>query len=555
MIRKSFIFFLIFFASVIPGVHAHTLVVHGNIGVLLHIDPNDAPVAGQTANFYVGIKDSSGKFNIYECKCVLSIEKNGKELASFPITSNDFHQQIEYSFPSSGIYKVTVAGAPLNQEFQPFRNTFEYYVSGSLIAVKVPETNSVQNNAPPVAAEANPILGYIPYVALIAGLLILAMLVPKRNEQEKAASRISGRHTLLNYSRKGVYILTIIWACLLYVYVSYTIPDEVSAWHQLTHYYALTALFGVFIVLIPGIVKVYFPGFAFNELLIYSRRALGVSAFFFALFHSVIDYFYSLSGSIQSIYYLPDIQRFSFIFSIIALFVMFLMAITSTDKAVAWMGNKKWKTLHRLTYPAAGLIVFHTFMIGSHFINPQALFPSLVISLLLTFVLIEVGATAKIIIKDRVPMKTNKNIGLYARIAVVAVVALFAGFVALTAPPSGNVVQNIPGGMLGMSNGALNGQNAVQTTPGEYTVKGSIVSIDTNAISVLQERSSSENDIRVKGLPPVVWTYSLDNLKGTQISDFSKGDNVTLTLKQNPNSPEGTLSASQFVTLIKITKQ
>ncbi len=534
MMGKTLILVLILL-SVIPGAHAHILRVDGNIGVLLHVDPNDAPVAGQPAKFFVGVQDSSGKFSIYTCDCTLTIEKDGKEIASFPINSNGFYQPIEYSFPASGIYKVTVAGKPTNGAFQPFVTTFEYYVSGSLNATNVPGYNKMQD--------------YLPFIALIAGLLILIMFVPKRNVQEKAASRVSGIHALLPYSRRLIYILAIIWACLLFFYVSYTLPDEATAWHQLTRYYALTALFGVFIVLIPGLVNIYFPGFAFNELLVHSRRALGVSTFFFALFHSVIDYFYSLSGSIQFIYFLPDVQRFSFIFSIIAILIMFLMAATSFIDAITLLGYKKWKLLHRFIYPAAGLILFHTFTIGSHFVNPQALFPSLVISFVLVFMLLEAGATAKFIMKDKVPMQDkNRNIGLYARIATVAVVALFAGFVALTAPQQENITHGAP-------NSVRNMQNAMQSTPGEYTVKGSIVSIDANAISVLQERSTSESDIRVKGLPPVVWTYSLDNLNGTRISDFSKGDNVILTLKQNPNSPEGTLSTSQFVTLVNITKQ
>jgi DMSO/TMAO reductase YedYZ heme-binding membrane subunit len=416
--KKNLILFLIFFVSFIPGAHAHTLRVDGSIGVLLHADPNDAPVAGQVTSFFVNIQDNSGKFNIFVCNCTLAIEKDNREVAAFPIPSNAFHQQIEYSFPASGIYKVIVAGNPTNQgQFQSFKTTFAYYVSGSLQAGNEPDTNPLQD--------------YFPFIFLIAGLAILAMFVPDRrsSEQVKETSRISGKKfyaKLVPYSRRIFYVLAIIWSCLLYYYVSYTIPDEATAMYALARYYGLTALFMVFLVLIPGMVSVYFPRFALNELLIYSRRAIGLSTFFFALFHSIIDYLYSLSGSIQFIYFLSEDKLFSIIFSIIAFFVIFLMAITSFDKVVAWMGYKKWKFLHRFIYPAAILILFHTFMIGAHFTYPRAPLPFFVICLALAFVLLEVGATAKVLM-----MNKKRNVVYYAGLSIIVIAAFYLSYAAL----------------------------------------------------------------------------------------------------------------------------
>lgn len=511
MMKRKLFLVLLFLVSVIPGAHAHILRVDGNIGVLLHVDPNDAPVAGQQANFFVIIQDYSGRFDISECYCTLAIKKDGKEIASFPINSNEFYRQIEYSFPASGIYQVIVAGKPTNGDFQPFKTTFEYYVSTSLGTAATATTQ-----------ETNPMQNYLPYISLIAGLLILGMLVPRN--ARRSGSDIGAPATRI------VYALAIIWACLLYFYVSYTIPDEATAMDQVANYYGLTALFMVFIVLIPGVVKVYFPGFAFNELLVGSRRALGISTFFFALFHSVMAYFYNLPGSIQSISYLPDVQRLSIIFSIIAFFVLFLMAITSWDKAIAWLGYKKWKSLHRFIYPAIGLVLLHTFMYGSHFVDPNALLPSLVISLALAFVLLEAGAAKNVLLGNKVPMQNrNKNV-VYAALAVIVIGTFYSTFAGLVMTPSHENVQNIQ-----------------QNAPFIYAVKGSIVSIDANAISVMQERG-------LAGLPPMGVTYSLDNLNGTRISDFSRGDNVILILKPIPNSPDDSQSVSRYVALINITK-
>jgi sulfoxide reductase heme-binding subunit YedZ len=506
--KKNLILFFIFFVSLIPCVNAHTLRVDGSIGVLMHADPNDAPVAGQVTSFFVSIQDNSGKFNISACNCTLAIEKDSMVVAAFPIISNGFHQQIEYSFPAPGIYKVIVAGRPTNAgEFQSFKTTFEYYVSGSLKAGNEPDDNPLQD--------------YFPYIVLIAGLAILGMLVPDRraSEPEKETSWISGKNiyaTLIPYSRGIVYTLAIIWACLLYYYVSYIIPDEATALAALARFYGLTALFMVLLVLIPGMVSVYFPGFAFNELLIYSRRALGISTFFFAFFHSVIDYFYSLSGSIQFIYFLSEDKLISIIFSIIAFIVIFLMTITSFDKVVAQMGYKKWKFLHRFIYPAAILILFHTFMIGAHFINPHSPLPLFVMTLALTFVLLEAGATAKVLITNK-----NRNVVYYAGLAIIIIAAFYFSYAALVASSTLNVQQNLPNG--------------------EFAVKGSVVFVDnkTNDITVRQEEIPGV-------IPGMVMVYNLDNLNATRISDFVEGDNVKLILMRDPKN--------QDFALIRITK-
>src|SRR5260221_13423786 len=159
-------------------------------------------------------------------------------------------------------------------------------------------------------------------------------------------------------------------------------------------YFALTALFLLFVVLTPGLLVSYFPRLSFNSFFVHIRRALGVSVFFFALFHAIIGFFYNLSGSISSLVFLSGQYQLALAASSTALFIFSLLALTSFDIAVKKLG-KRWKLLHRCIYVAAILSVFHAFLIGSHFTTPTGTIPVIVNMLALTFILLEVGATVK----------------------------------------------------------------------------------------------------------------------------------------------------------------
>lgn len=131
MFRKSLVFFIASFLLTffLQGglAFAHTLKVDGSIGVVLHVDPEDDPVAGETATFYFDIKDKQGKFSVNNCDCVAAVlqEEVIKEkvrLSSVP--------SIQYIFPSTGIYKIELKGAPLQDgAFQAFDVRFDQRVA------------------------------------------------------------------------------------------------------------------------------------------------------------------------------------------------------------------------------------------------------------------------------------------------------------------------------------------------------------------------------------------------------------------------------------------
>lgn len=99
--------------------------------------------------------------------------------------------------------------------------------------------------------------------------------------------------------------------------------------------------------------------------ILFARRAIGVSAAYFALLHAATALWGQIGG-IDGLVLLPERFIWSFIFGVIALVVLLLMAATSFDKVIAFMTFRKWKWLHRFVYLGSVFIILHVWMIGTH---------------------------------------------------------------------------------------------------------------------------------------------------------------------------------------------
>jgi sulfoxide reductase heme-binding subunit YedZ len=95
--------------------------------------------------------------------------------------------------------------------------------------------------------------------------------------------------------------------------------------------------------------------------IIFSRRTLGLYAFFYALLHFLIFFFKDRQGSISSTWN-EMLQRNYLIVGSIGLLVMVPLAVTSTNAMIKRLGGKRWRALHRLAYVAAIAGVIHYYM-------------------------------------------------------------------------------------------------------------------------------------------------------------------------------------------------
>ncbi len=99
--------------------------------------------------------------------------------------------------------------------------------------------------------------------------------------------------------------------------------------------------------------------------LTFARRAIGVSAAYFALLHLGVALWGQLGG-LSEIGYLPPLFKWSLGAGVAAVAILLIMALTSFDSVIRFMTFIRWKWLHRLGYIGGVLAILHIWMIGTH---------------------------------------------------------------------------------------------------------------------------------------------------------------------------------------------
>lgn|SRR3989338_5355558 len=115
----------------VPGVaSSHVLKVDGNIGVVLHVEPNDEPVVGQQTNLLFDIKDKKDEFRPEICDCTVIISQNEQAVFTTKLfTGGSTSPAFRYSFLAKGIYSVSLHGRPIAENaFQPFTLSYDIRV-------------------------------------------------------------------------------------------------------------------------------------------------------------------------------------------------------------------------------------------------------------------------------------------------------------------------------------------------------------------------------------------------------------------------------------------
>jgi sulfoxide reductase heme-binding subunit YedZ len=107
--------------------------------------------------------------------------------------------------------------------------------------------------------------------------------------------------------------------------------------------------------------RVLFPKWDVALALNRHRRLVGVSAFAYALLHFAVHVLYQYDGTYEGTMTQlgKELQKPFQLTGLIALTILFVLAVTSVNAAVRWLGGRKWKNLHRLAYIAAGLVAYH----------------------------------------------------------------------------------------------------------------------------------------------------------------------------------------------------
>ena len=120
------------------------------------------------------------------------------------------------------------------------------------------------------------------------------------------------------------------------------------------------------------------------------RRLVGVGAFAYGLLHFAVHVFYQYDGTFDGTMAQlgKELQKPFQLTGLIALTILFVLAVTSINAAVRWLGGRRWKNVHRFAYLAAALIAYHQ-------AAAKKLFPMQVVWIFAPLVLLEIARIIK----------------------------------------------------------------------------------------------------------------------------------------------------------------
>ena len=107
---------------------AHELARSGNVGALMHIEPDDAPAVGKPNGVYFELNQRGGRpILLSQCACTLSIYAGSGQPGSRPLLTpalkqgkNELTSTLLFAKP--GAYTLVLAGAPkAGASFDKFR--------------------------------------------------------------------------------------------------------------------------------------------------------------------------------------------------------------------------------------------------------------------------------------------------------------------------------------------------------------------------------------------------------------------------------------------------
>ena len=117
---------------------AHVLKVDGHMSVLLHVNPDDNPVAGQQTTYFLYFNDDTGTFAASKCICTVTIQSQNQTIAAQPVNAIDATDtENSFTFPEPAVYTMRVDGKPKQAgAFQSFGVSFTVRATGASATIQ-----------------------------------------------------------------------------------------------------------------------------------------------------------------------------------------------------------------------------------------------------------------------------------------------------------------------------------------------------------------------------------------------------------------------------------
>ena len=119
-------------------VSAHVLRTDGDIGAVLHINPDDNPTAGDPTDYVISFADDTGKFSLSQCLCSVAVMQAGRTITRRSLAhSQGAVSENRYTFVRPAVYTLRVTGMPRTPgAFQPFTLDYEVRVTSGQSAMQ-----------------------------------------------------------------------------------------------------------------------------------------------------------------------------------------------------------------------------------------------------------------------------------------------------------------------------------------------------------------------------------------------------------------------------------
>ena len=152
------------------------------------------------------------------------------------------------------------------------------------------------------------------------------------------------------------------------------------------HHLGFVACILLAIVLSFSPLRVLWPKWGVAQALNRHRRLVGVAVFVYAALHVATHLVYEGGLELAAV---PAILRAAVekpfqLTGLIAFMILLVLAATSWNAAIKWLGGKLWKNVHRLVYLAAILAVYHQ-------ADARKLFPMQVVWIFAPLVILEIA--------------------------------------------------------------------------------------------------------------------------------------------------------------------
>lgn len=179
---------------------------------------------------------------------------------------------------------------------------------------------------------------------------------------------MSVRYRAVNWTRhKKVYDLTLGASCLLFIAIfvgvsmlTHRPPNDISPPILVMRALGTLAIVLLHITLAIGPIARLWPRTTF---LLANRRHLGVTVFLIAGLHALVVYgFYGgfgVQNPVLAVLVRPDGSVGYEFLGFLALIILFVMAATSHDFWLAFLGHGVWKAMHMAVYVAYALVIAH----------------------------------------------------------------------------------------------------------------------------------------------------------------------------------------------------